>query len=334
METYTITKEEMKKFLRQVSVDQTLIAPLKKGLVRYQEITKEEVKDIYLEKNAYFPVKEYFFRKHEKIFDFKKSSSKTKQDFKLTVPETHIGKRVFFGLRRCDLNGIMHQDKIFTEVVHDPYYHAQRENSILLGYHCNEAPSKFCFCGTLDLKEFFDVMFYEKDSLDAHHFVAEIGTDKGHDFIKKYQHFFKKHQINISAEEKKIKNADRLFKTDISKLYDNPEWKKDVDQCLSCAACTNLCPTCYCFEFHDELKTDGSGQKMRSWSSCQVQDFTRVAGEHVFRQKREERFKHRIFHQLQYFKDRYGINLCVGCGRCIEGCPTRIDFVKTLNDMK
>jgi len=49
---------------------------------------------------------------------------------------------------------------------------------------------------------------------------------------------------------------------------------------------------------------------------------------------REDRFKHRIFHQLQYFKDRHGMNLCTGCGRCIRGCPTRINFVKILNEMQ
>ena len=63
-------------------------------------------------------------------------------------------------------------------------------------------------------------------------------------------------------------------------------------------------------------------------------EFTRVAGDHVFRKDREGRFKHRIYHQLDYYKDKYGEFLCTGCGRCIEGCPTRIDFVPIINEMK
>jgi formate hydrogenlyase subunit 6/NADH:ubiquinone oxidoreductase subunit I len=309
-------------FLEQLSEDSELIAPIKRGVARFEHVKKEHVKDIYLEKNTYFPVKDYFFKKREIIFDFNKNG--------IQMPKLEHPKRVFFGIRRCDLNGIMHQDRVFTETVKDPYYAAQRENSILIGYHCNEAPSKYCFCGTLDLKDFYDVMFYHRDSK----WLAEVGTEKGAALIKKYASLFKKTEFVISAEDKKIKNADRLLKPNIEGLYNHPDWKKGVDKCLSCAACTNLCPTCYCFDFHDELKTDGSGSRVREWSSCQLQDFTRVAGDHVFRQKREDRFKHRIYHQLQYFKDKYGEHLCVGCGRCIEGCPTRIDFVGIINDMR
>ena len=140
----------------------------------------------------------------------------------------------------------------------------------------------------------------------------------------------------ITQKEKIIPRADRLDKKDISHLYDHPDWKKGVDICLSCSACTALCPTCYCFEIHDNVGTKNpkEGERKRSWSSCQVQEFTKVAGEHVFRKEREERFKHRIYHQLDYFKQKNGINLCVGCGRCIEACPTRIDFVEIINEMK
>lgn len=320
--TFSISRGNILKFLEILSEKNDLIAPVKKDLVRFEKLSKEDIKNIYLKKNAYFPIKEYFFKKEQTIFTFNNG--------KLEEPEFDRRSRIFFGLRRCDLNGIMHQDKVFTEVVKDPYYMSARENSILIGYHCEEAPSKYCFCGTLNLKDFYDVMFYDRKE----YFLVEIGSEKGGKLLAKYKEFFKDTDVIINAEEKKIKNADRLLKPDISKLYDHKDWKKGVDQCLSCAACTNLCPTCYCFDLHDELKADGSGERKRQWSSCQLQDFTLVAGNHVFRQKREERFKHRIYHQLEYFNDRYGEHLCVGCGRCIEGCPTRIDFVQIINEMK
>jgi len=65
-----------------------------------------------------------------------------------------------------------------------------------------------------------------------------------------------------------------------------------------------------------------------------LKSFTRVANDYVFRESREERFKQRIYHQMQYFKERYGIEMCVGCGRCITHCPTNIDWVELLNEMK
>lgn len=322
MRVYRLELKNFAILLEHIRRDMQLIAPVHKGLVKFEPI--ENIKDIYLDKNAYFPVKDYFFKQEETLLKFK--------GIKMSQPKLDKPKRAFFGLRKCDLNGIKHQDKIFMETIKDPYYISKRENSYLLGYHCNEAPSKFCFCGTLNLADFYDLMFYDRED----HFLVEVGSKKGEKLVEEYKDFLEDTEVSISKEEKKIKNADRLFKDDISDLYDNKDWEKGVSKCLSCAACTNLCPTCYCFEIHDEVKASNpkEGERLRTWSSCQLKSFTKVAGNHVFREKREERFKHRIYHQLQYFKERNGVNLCTGCGRCIEGCPTRIDFVDIINKMK
>jgi len=321
MRTLQIKKKRLFEFLDSLKQDYELFAPVKSDLVKFERIA--EVNDIYLEKNSYFPLKEYFFRKNEVLFNFTGT--------KITVPDVEQPKRVFFGIRRCDLNAIRHQDMVF-EKINDPYYMALRKESYLLGYHCNEAPSEFCFCGSLDLADYYDLMFYDRGET----ILVETGSEKGEFLIKKYGKFFDETSTIITKAEKVIPGAERLKVRDISSLYHHKDWKKGVDICLSCAACTNLCPTCYCFEIHDEVSTKdtSSGNRKRNWSSCQVLDFTRVAGEHVFRKDREERFKHRIYHQLDYFRQKNGIDLCVGCGRCIEGCPTRIDFVDIINGMK
>jgi ferredoxin len=309
-------------FLEKLRQSYELIAPVKTDLVRFEKIN--DAREIHLEKNSYFPVKEYFFKKEETLLQFNGK--------KFITPELKIPERVFFGIRRCDLNGIMHQDKVFIEDVNDPYYIAAREKSFLLGYHCNTAPSPYCFCGSLDLADFYDLMFYDRDNK----ILVEIGSEKGQFLIKKFRKYFAATGSKIKVEEKIIPGADRLQKKDISQFYDHPSWKKGVEICLSCGACTSLCPTCYCFSINDEIsmKNQKISERKRAWSSCQLQEFSEVAGNHIFRKEREERFKHRIYHQLQYFKEKYGIQMCVGCGRCIEGCPTRIDFVEIINDMK
>src|SRR3989344_221211 len=321
MEVLKTDKKRLLTFLNKLKANYELIAPVKTDLVRFQKIN--DINEIYLEKNSYFPVKEYFFKKEETLFSFKGN--------KIEAPKLETPKRAFFGIRRCDLNGIHHQDKAF-ELVKDPYYKAARENSFLIGYHCNTAPSPYCFCGSLELVDFYDLMVYDRKD----HFLIEIGSKKGEALVKKYKRYFSASDKVITKEEKVIPGADRLDKKDISKFYDNPDWEKGVSQCLSCGACTALCPTCYCFDIKDEVKAKNpkEGERKRSWSSCQVPEFTKVSGGHVFREKREERFKHRIYHQLEYFKEKNGVNLCVGCGRCIQGCPTRIDFVDILNKME
>ena len=314
-------KEDFARFINELAKHNEVIAPVLKDVVRFLPITSAN--DIHLAKNAFFPAKEYFFKKEQTLFIFDGKGFKT--------PELISQPRVFFGLRRCDLNAIKHQDMVFMGQVQDPYYAIQREQSVLIGYHCNEAPSPYCFCGSLELAEFHDLMFWDKKN----HFLVEVGSEKGRKMIEKYSSLFTGSKSIITEKDRVIPGADRLEKKDISKLYDHPDWKKGVDICLSCTACTALCPTCYCFSIHDEPKTSDleEGERKRLWSSCQVPQFTRVAGDHVFRKQREERFKHRIYHQLEYFKEKNGVNLCVGCGRCIEACPTRIDFVDIINKM-
>lgn len=324
MQVYILEKHLLNSFLASIQKKFELIAPVKTDVSRFTRIeTQKDIEKIYLEKNSYFPAKEFFFRKHETVFEFDGNN--------ISVPRQQKTKRAFFGLRKCDLNAIKHQDMVYMSDVKDPYYTGAREGSVLLGYHCNVAPSIYCFCSSMKLEDFFDLMFYNRGA----QFLVEVGSKKGESIISENKKFFKPTIMVITPEEKKILKTDRLEKKDISGLYDNPKWKEGVDDCLSCTACTALCPTCYCFELHDEVssKDPKKGKRVREWSSCQLKGFSEVAGGHVFRKERDQRFKHRIYHQLEYFKEKHKIPLCVGCGRCIEGCPTRIDFVDIINRM-
>ncbi|MFH1650321.1 MAG: 4Fe-4S dicluster domain-containing protein [Candidatus Woesearchaeota archaeon] len=321
MRTLTQSKEQRDTFLKALMAEWEVIAPVKTDASRFEPI--KDPSKIYYEKQTYEPAKKYFFPQKETLFQF--------DGTKLTTVQPKSMKRIFFGLRRCDLNAIQHQDMVFIQDAHDPYYAKLREQSVLIGYHCNTAPSEYCFCGSLKLEDFFDLMYYDKGD----HLLVEIGSEKGEELVRTHARLFEESTRRITQEDKFIPGADRLKRTDVTTLYDRPEWKEGVDLCLSCGACTSLCPTCYCFEIHDETSTAdlSKGTREREWSSCQLPGFSRVAGDHVFRKEREQRFKHRIYHQLQYFQEKYGKDLCVGCGRCITGCPTRIDFVDIINRM-
>lgn len=325
MQQYILKKSDFKKFTTKVMETSDFIAPVmgNSQKTHAKSIFKKisDPKEISLDKKSYFPVKSFFFDPEETLFEFNGN--------KIINPKLKIKQKVFFGLRKCDLNGIMHQDIVFLDENADPFYKARRDSSLLIGYHCKEGDD-FCFCNSFELKDFFDLMFYEKKDS----YAIEVGSDKGQNFIKKFSNFFKKCDNVITEEDKIIINKIKLNTTDIKDNYDNKDWKKGADKCISCGACNFLCPNCHCFTIEDDVNFDlKTGKRIRKPASCQLKHFTRVAGDHVFRDEKLARFKHRIYHQIQYFKDRHDVIFCTGCGRCIEGCPAKIDWVNIINEM-
>ena len=66
--------------------------------------------------------------------------------------------------------------------------------------------------------------------------------------------------------------------------FDDPIWDELGETCLSCGACSMVCPTCYCFDVKDKLSPDGeTGERVRVWDSCMFSEFAEVAHGHNFR---------------------------------------------------
>ncbi len=323
---YTLSKNDFSGFVKAVMNTHDFIAPIQGDpskrvqKTQFQPITAPE--DIHIEVgNAYFPVKYYFFDKKETIFEFK--------GHKVIDPIIKLKDRVFFGLRRCDLTGIKHQDMVFYSNQEDPFYKTRRDASTLIGLHCKEGDD-YCFCNSVTNSDFFDLMFFDK----GENYAIEVGSEKGQNFISTFHDFFKEAGEIITPADREIKNTFKLDTTDIKKLYFDEQWEELANKCISCGACNTLCPNCHCFTIQDEINFDlHTGKRVRTPASCQVKSFTRVAGEHIFRDTRVARYKHRVYHQLQYFKDRHDELFCTGCGRCIRGCPVRIDWVSHINKM-
>lgn len=322
---YVLPKAKFDAFIKAIMVDFEFVGPVKgdpsKKIEKSQYTTITNPDDIHFDINTYFPAKYLFFDKQEVLFTFKGNEVES-------IP-LHIPDRVLYGLRKCDLNAIRHQDIVFLEENPDPFYKARRDATILIGMHCKEG-DEFCFCNSFKHEPFFDVMMYDKGLV----YAMETGSKKGEDFLKKFSSFLKREEA-IHPTDRITINRMKLSTTDIKHLFAEKFWEDLSDTCISCGACTNLCPTCHCFSIKDEVCFDlKSGKRVREPASCQLRSFTRVAGDFVFRNKRVDRFKHRIYHQLQYYKDRHGMEMCTGCGRCIRGCPVKIDWVKAINENK
>jgi sulfhydrogenase subunit beta (sulfur reductase) len=325
MQQYILKKEDFGKFVDLVSNNYDFFAPVKEDEKKVISRTKYELindyRKINLSQNTMLPVKYFFFDKKETLFYYDSEN--------VIDPKIKIKKRILFGLRKCDLNGIYHQDLVFLDENEDPFYKYRREQTTLIGFHCKEGDS-YCFCNSFPLKDDIqDIMVFDK----GNYYIFEVNTDKGKSVIDLVGELVSKTQNILTDEDRKTKNIKELKKTDIKDIFKNNIWKELSEKCLSCGACTNLCPNCHCFTILDESNLDlKTGERFRVPASCQLRSFTRVAGDHVFRESRVSRYKHRIYHQIQYFRERHGVIFCTGCGRCIRGCPTKIDWVEGINN--
>jgi ferredoxin len=116
--------------------------------------------------------------------------------------------------------------------------------------------------------------------------------------------------------------------------YESEYWQELGDQCLACGMCTQVCPTCYCFNIEDRVNLSlTEGQRFRSWDSCQVNEFAMVAGGHNFREKRAARQRHRFMRKGKYQYDANDMVGCVGCGRCATACLVHITPISTFNEL-
>lgn len=316
-----LSKDKLKDFLLGLTKNHKVVIPVKDGITKFKLIEKEEdLNKIYLTDITLSPAKQVILPENEKLLEFKNNLIKNIGDKGKKEKKT-----IIFGLRKCDLNAFLVLDK----VMFDEVYRKRREDLILIGLYC-ENPDKYCFCNSMDLdtENIYDLFFYpeKKD------YYISIGSKKGRDLVKGNK-LLKENKGKEVIKE--IKNIKTLRNKDIEKDYNNEIWKTDADKCLSCGACTAYCPTCNCFDIKDITEINLlDGKRIRNSASCQLKSFSQVAGGKIFRETRLAKLKHFIYHKIVYYKNQNKRYMCVGCGRCLRVCPTRIDWVNTINLLK
>ncbi|MFH1570500.1 MAG: 4Fe-4S dicluster domain-containing protein, partial [Gemmatimonadota bacterium] len=109
-------------------------------------------------------------------------------------------------------------------------------------------------------------------------------------------------------------------------------WNDLFASCVECGSCTSLCPTCYCFYMVDRSRSGAppaAYEKLRSWDSCLLSDYSRMAGgdgmKPTPRPRLRSRYENRLRHKFQYFHETHGQYGCTGCGRCSAACSATAD---------
>lgn len=331
-----LKKENFSSFVSRMVRLQKVMAPVSKG---YNNYTFEEVTSSDRIALDYIPTivppKKYLMPQQETLLRF---NTRKGLDFE---PVAEYEKMVLFGLHTCDLAGIQCLDMVFSVRPRDYNYLLRERTVTIIGLECNKYCDEHASCNLVN-SSFptggYDLLFTDLGDF----FMVHTNTHLGEDIIdstKCFENATGPHMKELEAMREKKRTIfhneididQRKIPAIFDRSFESPVWQELGERCLSCGNCTNVCPTCYCFDIRDEMNIDmKTGQRYRVWDSCQFEPFAKVAGGENFRKTRLARQRHRFYRKFRYSLDKFSRFFCTGCGRCTRTCMAGINLKDTL----
>lgn len=293
---------------------------------------------IYTGHSRYFDVtpgaqswKQFLFPSVTQMARFKRGAD---SKWQLEEGQFDLTPYAFFGVRPCELAAIQVQDRIFMrEEWSDPLYRMRRQGAFILAVNCLH-PCGTCFCASMGSGPRagggYDLCLTELEDV----FVVEIGSETGRlalgDLPVQPASAFWMQAASNALEEaaqkmrRSVPNPEQL--PDL--LLNNLEaacWDDVAKRCMSCASCTLVCPTCFCWDVRDFSDLSGqTARRERVWDSCFNPNYSYVMGGNT-RPNTRSRYRQWLTHKFASWQTQFGVLGCVGCGRCITWCPASID---------
>lgn len=339
MQYVILKKDRLNDLISSLSLRKKVMAPVKKENDNYAFKEVKSSKDLSLEyKPTILPPKKYFMPQFETLIEY---NTKEGQDMEAVVEYEEM---IIFGVHTCDLAGIQCLNIVFSDRPKDLNYLIRKNKIVIIGLECNKLCDEYATCALMDNdlpNGGYDLFFTDLGD----YFYVHVNTKEGDDIVEETK-LFEEATSTHDAELKKLREQKRkifvnnfgIEHQEIPALFeksgDSPVWEEIGNKCLSCGNCTNVCPTCYCFDVKDVPDlTLQTGKRIRVWDSCQNETFAQVAGGENFREKRSDRKKHRFYRKFKYPVDRYSRFFCTGCGRCTRTCMANISLIDTLNQI-
>ncbi|MCX8158466.1 MAG: 4Fe-4S dicluster domain-containing protein [Candidatus Diapherotrites archaeon] len=335
---FLLKKQNLRNFIDALSQNEAklkVIVPIQKddGTIYYDEYEKNKDKEIIIEGRTDFSPKKYFLPEIEEIANFEKSENEV-----IIKEVLNNEKRIIFGIRPCDLNALLFLDEVLIKYMYpDKNYEARRKNTILIAIDCLEACNKSCFCSYLgtNIAKGYDICLTKiKEG-----FLVREGSNIGKnllekDGIRKILEKTDKEPKQISFECKNKINVEKIEEL-LEKNFESKVWQEEAERCLNCTSCTQVCPSCYCFYVKDELGFDDKkSRRLKCLDSCFLDRFSRISRDFVFRKSNKAKLRQFVCHNFYYSLVRNKMIKCVGCGRCIDVCPVKINIVEIIKKIR
>ncbi len=330
-DSFRLTGEQFAQLFEQLSAAFLLAGPKRfagagrfsgTDLVRYAFLKSAD--ELELQEKSWFSPKELVFPPDETLFYFN-----GQQFTEATLPDD---RDIIVFLRPCDINGIDRLDRMFLENagVVDPYYKRRRARLHYFMIECRESFEN-CFCVSMQANRASDyevALRFEKNSV-----LAEVRGQKffGHFARAGEKAEFKPEFVSENPIAVELPTAETMP----PEIYNDKFWDEYDSRCIACGRCNTSCVTCSCFTTTDLFYGDSRqcGERRRVWDGCHLDGFCDMAGGHTFRKNKGERMRFKAFHKIYDFRKRFGVDMCVGCGRCDDVCPEYISFSSCINKL-
>lgn len=316
----SVKKDEWDKRIEELLLSYTIFATIKDEYgLDYELLKAEDIQRIsYNEPKPVTPLKSLFLPQRENVTAG-------------TVPSQ---PRIIIGVPSCDAEALGLLDEIYINSDFEDFsYRSRRESTIIISADCLTAKDH-CHCLSYGIRPFStsaaDIAVISLDDL----MIIRVIEGKE----EKCKELFPR--ASVLEDDKTLSEIDnrlaatmqllvaantRLpdYRTTGLKVRGTGEkiWKKFSSRCVSCGACSAICPTCTCF-----LLIDRPGfEKIKQNDTCQYPGFARVAGGEDPLFELHNRFRNRYMCKYAWKPEKFRSIACTGCGRCIEACPGKIN---------
>ena len=278
--------------------------------------------------------KQFFFPPRSELSVFQRDAQRPNR-WTVEPRQVRPPAYAFIGVRPCELAAIQIQDRVFLrEDVKDPIYRSRRERAFIMVANCTH-PGGTCFCVSMDsgpkAKESFDLSVTELEDM----FLVGIGSETGRMVVADLA-WEPASAFLVQAAQRRLDAAQAQMGRSLSNIQkisekllmrlDHPRYDDVAERCISCGNCTQVCPTCFCWDVQEINQLDGKVvRRERVWDSCFNPEYSYVFGGNS-RPSTRVRYRQWITHKLASWKQQFGTLGCVGCGRCITWCPAKIDI--------
>ena len=340
MTTYTVYKEQLPGLFEKWSQTHALYVPaaLREGF--YDLVPwKKDLEIAWDYDVAYNSPKRFLLPPHETLITFNRKTCEA-------APVFEAPPQILFGVHPYDVKAVNQLDQLLETGSPDQNYVRRRAATVIMAYEPLTVSSTafWASVGAATAAHGYD-LYWTK--IGPASFTVEVGSAKGEELLSlcgpllpatagdkegarraKARILFKarKNGLRYNWEE-----TPRL----LAKCWDSPLWRRYSQMCLACGSCNLVCPTCYCFDIREEADDQlEEGKRFREWDGCMLEGFAKVAGNHNFRPKAQDRYRHRYFRKGKYIYDKIGELGCVGCGRCVRACTAGIaNPLKVFNEL-